>query len=267
MIFSKAKKEFDIRYYRWAMSEFEKEIEGSFTTLRLFKAGSSWLTFQFMLKLSKRDQLILARSLLKRFHPNAVKALSETCSIEEESLRSRRDAAFSNILSLGEEIRARKKAGEPIKLAKKGKLRKVITAKFKAAFGDQCINLASVEEEDDLAFKIKRGGWIVNTFFDFGRRETVLSYSHNIVSEKTFPYRNTRIAMVMGWGMSFNSYLGISSQTEWHSLTQEEIEPACTLALKLCSNFFHVLPELLNGLGCERVSPDEGYELSNDPLR
>jgi hypothetical protein len=219
-----------------------------------------------MLRLPSTERLVLAHGLLKRFHPNAVKALGETCSTEEESLRARRDSFPSNILSFAEEIRARKKAGEPIKLASKRKLRKVMTAQFKAAFGDECIGLACVEEEEDLRFKMKRSGWVVNTMFYFGRSHAILNYSHNIGSEQTFPYRHGRIAMGMRGLISFNSYLGISSQTEWDYLTEEEIEPSCAVALKLCAHFFDVAPKLLKGLECETVTPDEGYELSDNPL-
>lgn len=253
--FSQAKREFDIRFYRWATSEFEKEIDQSFPTLRLFKAGGAWKTHQFMLKLSKSDQLVLACGLLKRSHPNAVKSLGENCSLEEETMLSRKDAAFNNILSFGEEIRARTKAGEPIKLASKRKLRKVMTAQFKAEFGSECIGLACVEEESDLQFKIRRSGWIVNTFFDFGRSETVLHYFHNIASEVTFPVNGGEMGMGIGYPTSFNSYLGIS-QTVWHYLTEEEIEPTCAVVVKLCARFFDVLPKLLNGLECDKVTPD-----------
>jgi len=255
MNFVEAKKQFDIRYYLWATSEFQKEIDWSFPTLRLFKAGGAWKTYQLMLKLPKSEQLVLARGLLKRSHPNAVKALGETSSSEEESLCSRRDAALSNILSLGEEIRARKNAGEPIKLASKRKLRKVMTAQFKAAFGNECFDLACVDEGPDLRFKMKRAGWVVNTFFYFGRRQTVLDYFHNIESERTFPVNEGEMGMGMGGGISFNSYLGIS-RTEWHYLTEEEIAPTCDVVVKLCAHFFDVLPNLLKGLECETVVPD-----------
>ncbi len=267
MTFSKAKREFDVRYYLWATSEFEREIERSFPTLRLFKAGSAWKTHQFMLQLSKSEQLVLAHGLLKRFHSNAIKTLGEACSPEEEALRSRRDVAFSNIVSFGEEVRARTRAGEPIKLASKRQLRKVMAAQFKEAFGDECIGLAPVDEELDLRFQMKRAGWLVSTFFYFGRREAILNYSHNIESESTFPYRGGEIGMGMGAMMSFNSYLGISSQTEWRYITAEEIERCCAAALKLCAQFFDVLPKLLKGLECGTISPDEGYELSSNPLR
>jgi len=257
MTFSEAKREFDIRYYLWATSEFEKEINESFPTLRLFKAGSAWKTYQFMLKLPQGDQLTLAHSLLKRFHPNAVQSLGETCSMEEASLLSQRGAAFSNIVSVGEEIRARKNAGEPVKLASKRKLRKVMTAQFKAAFGNECIDLARADEDDEmLRFKMKRAGWFVTTSFYFGRSKPILSYMHGIASEEPLIYRPGIGPMVMGAMASFNSYLGIASQTEWHYLTEEDIEPACAAALKLCAYFFEVLPKLLKGLECENMTPD-----------
>ncbi len=255
MTLSEAKREFDTRYYLWSISEFEKEIEEAFPTLSLFKAGGAWKTYQFMLRLQKSDQLILAHSLLKRSHPNAVKSLGESCSLKEEVLRSRRDAAFNNIVSVGDEIRARKKAGEPIKLASKRKLRKAITAQFKAAFGHECLNLACVDEELDLRFKMRRAGWIIKTFFDFGRSQTVLDYFHNIESEKTFPINGGEVGMGLGGGISFNSYLGIT-RSQWHYLTEEEIEPTCAVVVKLCAHFFEVLPKLLMGLECGNVTFD-----------
>jgi hypothetical protein len=267
MTFKSAQREFRIRYYLWAISEFESEIEESFPTLRLFKAGASWATYQFMQQLTRREQFALAHALLKRTHANTVQVLGETCSPEEELLRSRRDAFPSNILTFSAEIRARKNAGEQIKLASKRRLRKVITAQFKAAFGRECIGLACVDEEDDLRFKMKRSGWIVETSFFFGRSKALLSYNHKIVSEQTFPYRHGIIAMGMAGYISFNSYLGIASQTEWDYLSDEEVEPTCNTVIKLCGHFFDVLPKLLKGLECETVTPDEDYELSSSPLR
>ena len=41
MKFSEVKQEFEIRYYLWSKSEFEKEIEESFPNFRCFKAGPS----------------------------------------------------------------------------------------------------------------------------------------------------------------------------------------------------------------------------------
>jgi hypothetical protein len=266
VIFSEAKREFDTRYYLWASSEFKREIGDGFPTLKSFKSGPAWETYQFMLKLSQSERLLLAHALLNRFHPNAVKDLNETLDSDEESLRTRRDAFPSNVLTFEDEVRARKKLGEEIKFASKAKLRKVMTAKFKTAFGAECIGLACVDEEPELAFKMKRAGWIVNTFFYFGRGQTVLNYSHNIESEQSFPYRGRQIGMGLAGMISFNSYLGIASQTEWTYITNEEVDLACSRVLNLCSHFFDLLPKLLKGLESETVTPDEGYEFSNNPF-
>jgi hypothetical protein len=94
MEFSKAQQEFQIRYYLWAISEWEKEIGDSFPNLRSFKSGHVWETYQFMRLLDKGDQLLLARGLLKRFHPQAAKSLGETSPVKEESLRRARDDFF-----------------------------------------------------------------------------------------------------------------------------------------------------------------------------
>jgi hypothetical protein len=99
---SQAKEEFQVRLYYWARSEWERQINESFPDLRSFKAGTAWETVMFMGQLGRREQLLLAGALLKRFHPEAVKTLGETCSSEEESLRGRRDHFFR----LREEYRA-----------------------------------------------------------------------------------------------------------------------------------------------------------------
>jgi len=255
MTFTLAQQEFRIRYYLWAISEFEREINESFPTMRLFKAAWTYETYQFMQQLTKSDQLVLAHSLLKRFHSNAVQALGESCSAEEELLRLRRDNFPSNSWGIDEEIRIRRSAGEAIKFASKRKIRKVVTAQFKAAFGDECIGLACVDEEPELRFKMKRAGWIVNTFFRFGRRESILNYSHNIESEMTFKIPGGEVGMGMEGYISFNSWLGIASQTEWRYLMDEDVEPACNTAIKLCGHFFEVLPKLLKGLEADNVTP------------
>jgi hypothetical protein len=94
MKFSKAKTEFQIRYYLWAASEWEKEINESLPNLGSFKSGTIWETYQFIRLLEKHQQLTLARALLKRFHAEAVKSLGEGITVEEENLRNLRDTFF-----------------------------------------------------------------------------------------------------------------------------------------------------------------------------
>jgi hypothetical protein len=96
MTFEKAKQEFEIRYYLWSISEFEKEIEESFPNLQLFKAGRVWRRYQFMRLLIKKEQMTLAHSFLKRWHRDTVKMLGEKISADEESLLSKYDGFFQS---------------------------------------------------------------------------------------------------------------------------------------------------------------------------
>ena len=314
MNFLKAKQEFQIRYYLWAISEWEKEISESFPNLCSFKAASAWKAYQFMQLLGKTEQMVLARGLLKRSHADAVKTLGESCSQEEESLRWKRDEFFrirqqyqfvqqlekdgqpdvaqfwiqrlrakaANLPGVGyfdsdksllsqldavfrpipltfeEQIAAKKLTGEKIKFASKRKLQKAITEKFKAAFGDQCLDHRFDDEYDlNSNFDIKCFGWIVSTNCWFGRRESLINYSHGIGSETkiTHPESKTSAsAMIMAQMVSFSSWLGITSQIQWEYLMNEDVEPACDAVIKFCGHFFAVAPKLLKGLEFENIT-------------
>lgn len=251
------KRQFAIRYYLWATSEWEREIAESFPRLRLFKTGSALEVYKFMRKLDASDQRILAQSLLKRFHPEAIQALGENCSKEEESLRSRLDA-FRNWES-AKEIFGEKTEGKKRKSASKKKLRTVMAAKFQAAFGAECIEIPLCPEQDeDFSFKMKFSGWIIDTRFWFGRNASLINYFHSISSEAAFEfpgYRGGRSLSLpitgLGSMISFNSWLGIASQTEWERVMNEDVEPACDAVIEHCRYFFGVAPKLLKGLELE----------------
>ena len=107
---------------------------------------------------------------------------------------------------------------------------------------------------------MKCAGWVVSTHFWFGRSSALLNYSHTIESEASYQHLGPSGAymapLVMETGISFSSWLGITSQVQWECLTDEEVEPACAAALKLCAHFFDVLPKLLKGLEGESVTFD-----------
>jgi hypothetical protein len=59
MVFAEAKREFQIRYYLWATSEFEKEIDESFPNLRSFNIVSVVDVQQWMRTQSKRAEPLI----------------------------------------------------------------------------------------------------------------------------------------------------------------------------------------------------------------
>jgi hypothetical protein len=247
MTCEEAEREFHIRYYLWAISEFEREIEASLPGFSSFPHGTVAQTAQFMRRLDRAKQRVLAGGLLKRFHPEAVEALGETCSDEEEKLVSQRDSYcdMSPLCPAAELV-------EPgvTRLAGKGKLRKAILNRFKEAFGSQCFDLASVGMDPELDFKMKHAGWIVTTHFEFHGRNCQIEYWSDIISPTKGRYDGP--AMILARGISFAGWLGLS-RTSWEWLTEKDIEPACAAAIVFCRRFFDVAPKLLKGLEFERI--------------
>lgn len=264
MNFLEAQSEFRIRYYLWANSEFEREINGSFPSSQQFRTGPAWQAFQFFQKLDNVDRLVLARGLLKRFHPEAVKVLGETCSTDEEILRKRLDRFRHDARSSIElEIDARERSGEKIRYISKRKLLNTVAHRFRDVFGNECVE-SGRELTGDPRLEFERkcpGGWTISTHFWFGRGESLIDYSHAISSEIAVEQRGAKGpymgSLVMCCLTSFCSWLGLCSQTQWEYLANDqEVDQACNAAIKLCSHFFAVAPKLMNGLEFEKISKD-----------
>jgi hypothetical protein len=136
-------------------------------------------------------------------------------------------------------------------------LRKAVTAEFKDAFGDQCIGLASVDEEPYLEFTMKCRGWILKTNFWFGRFASLINYGHGIVSESTFEHHGMQVPTMILPGpgqIALCSWLGISGMTQREYLMDEDVEPACNAVIKCCRHFFDIAPKLLKGLEAEKLT-------------
>lgn len=258
MKLQKLKNEFQIRYYIWATSEFKKEIDRSFASLSSFKDGAPWKLCQYMQKLNKDDQLALARGLLKRSHSDAAKLLGESISESEETLLVR-DREF-NLMQSNLEVEIFKKnlAGEVIQFASKQKLRRTMIAKFKIAFESQCVGSKYLVNEPEPQFQMNCGGWIINTFFSFGRGEGQIEYCHNILSEHSIERSGQkgvyRTPFVMASYVSLCSWLGITSQTQWEYVLREDVDKVCDAAVLLCRLFFEAAPVLLRGLELDRIT-------------
>ena len=263
MNFAQTRQQFEIRLYLWAKSEFATEIDELFPGLRLFKTGPAWQLCRFMEKLDLGQQRALGRALLRRFHPPAFAAVGDHCAAEDDLLRDRLDefrrGAFSDVEL---EISATRRNQAPVRFVSKRKLLKVVLERFQDAFGGRCVESGRVIAGDpSLEFRTScPGGWIIFTHFWFGRRESLIDYSHAIASETVFEQRGPQgpysASLVLGAMMSFCSWLGICSQTQWEYLRDDQgVEQACDGVVKLCRHFFGVAPKLLEGLDVDGITP------------
>ena len=102
--------------------------------------------------------------------------------------------------------------------------------------------------------EMRVNNWIVHTAFWFGRKESLISYNHNITSEDTITHPDDpRIygpALALARGLCWTGLTPI----QWVYLRPEDVEPACASVVDLCGRFFNVLPELLDGLDRQKIS-------------
>lgn len=183
------RQEFNIRYYLWAQLEAEREITNSFPNLQSFRCGTTWKMYQYMRQLEPNGQNLYARALLKHYHSDASKALGEKITENEANLLSRGWSCSPPNRRREQEVRTRQEAGERIKFASKRLLRVSMTAKFRQAFGEQCLGLDQSEAAQDLRFQMKFNEWMVQTSFWFGRQHTLMSYKHLIAAIGEFHIR------------------------------------------------------------------------------
>jgi hypothetical protein len=214
---------------------------------------------QFVRQLEKNQQTAEARTLFKTFRPSAIQIVGESHPDDDESLWSRLDAVFQSVPStFEEELATRKKNGEKINFVSKRKLQKAVTVAFKSAFGGQCVNFWSNDKIDPSSmFDMECCGWIISTQFWFGRRESLINYTHLITSPTRVAHPDnpeiTAPTMLLANCISFGGWMGITSQIQWQYLTDGDVEPACDAVMKLCGHFFEVAPKLLKGLEFEKI--------------
>lgn len=241
MNLAKIQQEFYIRYYLWSKKDFKREIHESFPYLRLFKTGPGRSFIEFMGRLERDDQLVLASALLKKFHPEAVKFLGEDLSSEELEMQSQ-FRVFSNIPStMDESTLAKELAGEKIIYASRRKLRKAIIDRVAPVLGADIIRFS-----DSVKIRTNCRGWSIDTDFDFGGMSEQVRYGHSIVSrQRQEPYGMPAISLAQF--ISLNSWLGLSSATSWKYLEESDIEQVSDTIYRLCDHFIRAASNLLEG--------------------
>ncbi len=247
MNLQEVRNEFNVRYYLWAQLEADKEIADSFPHLQSFKGGMTWKMYQFMRQLDPSLQKTYSRALLKQYHAAAVKLLGNKLSNEEEILLTL-GWSFSPPNSAREnEVLIRREAGKKTRFASKRMLRASMDAKFRGAFGEQCLGLDRAGADPELRFQMKLRNWMVQTSFWFGRQHTLMSYEHLIASEQRISHPVHPEITAPSIIITLICWIGLLP-IQWEYVFEDEVGDACDAVIKQCRQVFHQLPTLLDGL-------------------
>ncbi len=248
MTYTEAKREFDIRLYRWAKPILCREIAEDFPSFRLCKSGPAQ-TCRFFRKLSEHEQMDFACGLLQRRHADAVKALNEPISTAGLALLNREVDFWAM-----DPERFWLSPEDEKRIVKARQLRKAMASHFKTAFGGECLPRYPHDKKGDFVFRMSCRGWIITTWFFFGRWGPEISYDHHIWTGKWVTPQEPEVLPYnrIGSGNSYGNDIGIG--TRWDYLMEEDLEPACAEVIEHCRRFFAVVPKLLEGLELESLT-------------
>jgi len=243
-----AQREFNVRYYRWALQDWRREIEQGFPLLKTFKGGPAWYALDMMSRMAIDQQHLFGRALAKRFHRHAVQVTQETVTLNEEEMCrqycQRVDLSPSEL-----SLHQRELAGERNVYANVQLLRKLIKAEM------QALRLERAEMAATLwRYTTRINEWSVVTEIQTSGASAEVTYSHEIV------LADERQSTVLDGGqvvtqfiplarfVSFNSWLGISSGTKWSGLVDSDLPQTANALSRMCAYFLEAVPKLVSGL-------------------
>ena len=250
-----AKAEFTVRYYRWALQDFKREIDEGFPFLKGFKTGSPVEVLEMMSGRSRSEQLTLASALVKRFHKDAVESAGDRMTADEAAVCKEYLDRVPKAHPLEIALLRRAAAGERGVYANRGKLARLVRAELKGGM--------QVLEAEDLegvfSYQNIVDGWQITTRVHTRERHAQLAYEHIIWSvKKVVPVTWAKgtwregqqewdPVMLHNW-ISFAGWLGISSRTQWSELVDADASQAAKQFAALCRHFLSAAPALLSGL-------------------
>src|SRR5882672_2399524 len=85
MTLNEAQDAFAVRFYRWSLGDFAREIIQDFPLLRAIPSGWVWRFLDWIGSLPREQQDQLTVALVKRFHARAVELTGEKVTPEEET--------------------------------------------------------------------------------------------------------------------------------------------------------------------------------------
>jgi len=236
-----AKLKFGERFYRWALEDWNREINENFPFLRSISTAQNEL--KVIESLSKEQRKVMTVALVKRF---TKKDVLELCGDEFSDYEKKLVEWYLKTWWDEEEHESLMtppggwppEAGE-IKL-KRRKLRDHIITNLTPILGKRDENWGI-----ELVWRYCTviGPWQVMTYIDVGGQGHQLTYEHSISVSET--------AQLIE-GISVLSWLGIAGQTMWRGIHDADTEPTAEALAKIIAHFMNAVPKLLEGL-----SPDD----------
>jgi len=213
------RQDFLVRLYQWSSMDTLREAESGFALIsRISSAQAKGLVSALEAQRGESSAHLIC-ALVKRFHPIALQALGESLSPEELTLLESLDSGRAEWWKApkGHGVRGKR-------------LKSLVEEMLPPLLGPTALRTDPGPKM--LGFKVNIGDWNLETTIGLARHPF---YYHSISRRDEFLESH----------ISINSWMGISSMTEWDLIQPGEEESVVSTMMEACSRFLEAAPGLL----------------------
>jgi hypothetical protein len=229
--FQDAVDEFAVRYYLWALEESRIESNNDFCLLSRVDSLPAAKFIELMRERNGLERDQFARALIKRFHPRAIALLNDHITLEEKEAAEEFRAALKPVP--GDRFWKAFFGPEREPMAKASDLKRSIKAALKPVLG-----AGNILSGSSWSYRLNASGFIIETSFMIGTKWH-LSYDHRIFTAQGKDIEDS---------ISICSWLGLSSQTQWHYISANDVRKVAGLLVELSDRFVKIAPKLLKDI-------------------
>jgi hypothetical protein len=236
--FDRAKDEFGVRFYRWALADARREVEAGFPLLATIKGRLAQAFLANAGTLSPPDRLRLAIACVKNAHRRAAALAGESLSEEERALGRAYVAAIPRIELPEERARRGPQGSHWSRPWDRSGLLALVRSELAPRLG------AGIEppgRPHAWRWDSRVGRWTVRTLVDVSSFWPCVACFHSIDEADAEPRR-----LVDGTGIL--EWLGIALRTWWDLLLDGDLPEAARSVRLVSEHFLAAVPDLLEGL-------------------
>lgn len=233
--------EFFKRYYEWSLKDWKREIDEGFKLIKMLNDPASIHLIEIMANINYEQKLQMARSLVRNVNQLQLASINEQYSEEDKQFNLFYTESFRRYNN-EEGLKTPYEVSE-YRLTKsfdKQRFLRCLINKLKPALNKP----ESPVTGGGFEYKTSVGKWYIWTIVDTGGKYHQLTYEHHII--------NSKGKMLFG-GISFLRWLGVSGQTMWQYLGNEDIERVSDEFSSIIQQFMNSIAHLLSGLSPDNI--------------
>jgi hypothetical protein len=241
--------EFALRYYRWSLSDSERELEEDFPLVRRIKSSIALLFLDFAESSKRQNTRKLMTGNIKRFNPRGAELAGDSVNDEEGAVRQEfLDYLTPEVVLQGQRLTSKR-------VSPRASLIREQEFAGRSRIERKTLKQALVRSLEPLLAKPERApaaglhywlpvdGWHLATSLDLSGRKQ-LYYGHWISARRRIDSCSTNLQPAI----SLLSWCGIHPNTSFDLIQEHEIDEVATSIREMCEHFLQHTTELLSGL-------------------